>query len=94
MLAFRIESGLRCQLCGTAEWEWDPKQGGSKFAYEPVGHDCKGCYVKEVAQQTDEGERFPGRTFRLRPTRTVEWAQSMVKRQRREQRRSRQRGAE
>lgn len=84
MLAFRIEKGLRCQMCGTAEWEWDPKQGGKKFAYEPVSQTCSGCQKKEIAQQDED--RMPGTTVILRPTGTREWAQSMLKRQRREQR--------
>lgn len=89
-LAFRYEMGDRCQMCGTADWEWDTKQGGRRFAYEPVAHTCKGCQAKEIAQEGNEKQ--PGVTIVLRPTGTIEWAKSMVARKRRERRRSRGRG--
>ena len=39
-LAFLFEKGERCQMCGTAEWEWDE----NRHAYEPVLRTCWGCY--------------------------------------------------
>lgn len=80
-LAWRLEKSSKCSMCGTAEWEWDPKQGGSKFAYEAVGRTCRGCYIKEAA--TEESERQPGLTIELHPTGTVESARRMVAAQRR-----------
>lgn len=82
-LAYRIEKGLRCQMCGTADWEWDPKEGGNKFAYEPVSKTCRGCELREIAQKDED--RMPGVTVVLRPTHTREWAISMLRRIRREQ---------
>lgn len=87
MVAFRIHKRERCQLCGTAEWEWDPAQGGNKFAYEPTVHVCTGCAKKEIMQSEDEG-KVPGGTIILTPTKTVAWAKSMLQRQRRQRRRA------
>lgn len=94
MLAYRLEKGARCEMCGTAEWEWDPKLGGKKFAYEPVAHTCPGCAVKEASQEGNE--RRPGVSVVLRPTGTVDWARSMLMRMRRERKRAerKQRGLE
>lgn len=85
MLAFRVEKGLRCQMCGTADWEWDPKQGGNRFAYEPTMQTCMGCQAKEILQE--EGDRHPGATVVLKPTNTPEWAQMQLRRIRRQKRR-------
>lgn len=57
-LAWMLEKGERCALCGTAPWEWEQ----DKFAYEPVDHFCKGCYLKHVAS---EEKRLPGTTIEL-----------------------------
>jgi hypothetical protein len=89
MLAYRLERAERCQMCGTAEWEWDPKQGGRKFAYEPVTQVCKGCQAKEIV--TEETDRLPGATVQLMPTNTRPWAQMQLRRQRREARRAKER---
>lgn len=62
----------RCALCGTSEWEWDPLQGGSRHAYEPVEKLCQGCYVKH-----DQGTDQPGTFVVLEPTNT----QAAAKRQ-------------
>lgn len=48
-LAFVIESGLKCGLCGTAEWEWDL----DKQAYVPARKFCWGCYYREVANEDE-----------------------------------------
>ncbi len=63
-------------MCGTADWEWDPKQGGSKFAYEAVARHCQGCYVKDAT--TEDTERRPGLIVELHPTGTVESARRLV----------------
>jgi hypothetical protein len=89
LIAFRLEKGERCGLCGTAEWEWDPRQGGKKFAYEAVTKICKGCMGKDVAQE--ESQKLPGSSIELRPTGTREWAQRQVLRRKRARRRQRER---
>jgi hypothetical protein len=82
MLAFAVEKGQRCALCGTAQWEWEE----NRRAYEPVAHQCPGCYALEVA---GEGEREPGVTMRLLPTDTREHAQRMQALQRAQRRKRR-----
>lgn len=79
-LAQLLEAGDRCHLCGTAQWEWDPKRGGNKFAYEPVAVMCPGCYAKEAA--SDDTSRLPGVTIELHPTGTKESAKRFVAQQR------------
>lgn len=80
-MAYRIEKASKCSMCGTAQWEWDPEQGGSKFAYEAVGVHCQGCYVKGAA--SDDADRRPGLSFELHPTRTQESAKRLLAAQRR-----------
>ena len=63
----------RCALCGTADWEWDPAQGGSRFAYEPVEKLCQGCYVKH-----EQGSGSPGTSVVLEPTGTQESARRQL----------------
>lgn len=75
-LAYAMEQAERCQLCGTAEWEWNE----NRHAYEPESHYCHGCYLKSVAT---EGEgNLPGTTVELVPVtplsmakKEVQWAQ-------------------
>lgn len=75
-LAFVIEKGQRCVMCGTAQWEWDE----NRFAYEPVERRCQGCYVKDVLAE-DSG-RNPGVTIELLPTTGREAAQRKVRAER------------
>lgn len=75
-IAFQLEKNTKCSLCGTAEWEWDPKQGGSRFAYEAVAHTCRGCEMKDAV--SDETGRRPGTTIELHPTGTVESAKRLM----------------
>lgn len=63
----------RCALCGTADWEWDPAQGGARHAYEPVEKLCQGCYVKH-----DQGSEQPGTYVVLEPTNTRAAAQRQL----------------
>lgn len=42
--AFMLERGERCNLCGTADWEWE----ADRFAYEPVVEVCHGCRMKDM----------------------------------------------
>ena len=66
LMAFMLESGERCQLCGTAAWEWED----DPFAYEAMVHRCHGCYVRDAAR--DEGELGPGTTISLVPRKKAE----------------------
>lgn len=74
--AYQAEQALRCSMCGTAPWEWDPKQGGSKYAYEPDDHFCKGCHIKAMAA---EGRTVPpGTTVHLVKLTKLEKARRLV----------------
>lgn len=65
-VAIMAHKSERCSLCGTADWEWDPAQGGTRFAYEPVEKLCQGCYVKH-----EQGSGQPGTSVVLEPTNTA-----------------------
>lgn len=64
-LAFLIEEGQRCQMCGTAPWEWEE----NTYAYDPIAHLCRGCYLKDTAQE--DSKNLPGTTIVLEPYGTV-----------------------
>lgn len=81
-IAYQMEKSERCQMCGTAGWEWQE----NRFAYEPVEEFCKGCYLKHVANE-DAGQ-IPGTSISLMPTGTIEADRRHLKQQRREQERS------
>lgn len=68
-VAYLTHKAEKCTLCGTAEWEWDPEQGGTRFAYEPVEKVCPGCYAKH-----GQGSDQPGAYITLEPTNTRESA--------------------
>lgn len=55
-----------CGMCGTATWEWDEEQGGSRFAYEPVEEICPGCERKDWLRQ-DTDRRAGGMIVLKRP---------------------------
>lgn len=74
-VAYFMEKNERCQLCGTAPWEWDPKQGGNRFAYEAVGELCQGCLHRAVANE--QIGQSPGVNVILKPTNTPEHAKRM-----------------
>ena len=74
-LAYLIEENTKCGMCGTAEWEWDDTQGGSRKAYEPIEKFCMGCYLKHVA---DEGQKLPGTTVSLISTSSLEYAKMLT----------------
>ena len=61
-LAFSLEKSSRCEMCGTAEWEWEE----NRYAYEPVEHFCMGCYLKHMAGE--DGGSMPGTTITLLPS--------------------------
>lgn len=65
-LAFEMEKSLRCQMCGTAQWEWDR----DRFAYEAVLEQCPGCYVRESSAEGMDHKA--GVTVALSPTKTPE----------------------
>lgn len=65
-MAYLLESGDRCQMCGTAGWEWEE----DRYAYEPMAKQCWGCYVKEVSRE--ENEMLPGSTISLIPAKRAE----------------------
>lgn len=44
-LAFEQEQARVCRGCGTRSEEWDPKQGGDRFAYVANHRYCPGCEV-------------------------------------------------
>lgn len=60
-MAYLLESGAKCQQCGTADWEWEE----DRFAYEPVSLQCHGCYLKAVAH--DDASDVPGTRVALVP---------------------------
>jgi hypothetical protein len=66
-MAFLVEEGLRCQMCGTAPWEWDL----NPFAYEPASHFCRGCYLKDT--HSKDGNTLEGTTTTLVPSDSISW---------------------
>ena len=68
-MAHLLEKAERCQLCGTAPWEWDPEQGGERDAYGATIHNCMGCYHTKIAQQ--DTDLMPGASIRLVPKRML-----------------------
>lgn len=72
-LAFMMEKAARCDMCGTAEWEWE----ADRFAYTPVEKQCKGCYLKHMA--AEEGAQMPGTTIVMMPTRTTDSARRLAR---------------
>lgn len=66
-MAFVAEKAEHCVMCGTAAWEWDPKQGGHRRAYEAVEVFCPGCYAKAAMRTMDPGRNTDGITVELVP---------------------------
>lgn len=56
------EQSHRCVSCGTSSWEWEHDPN----AYHPEEEFCVGCYLKQVASDTD-GNSMPGTTVTLYP---------------------------
>lgn len=75
LVAYKIEESTRCQMCGTAEWEWD----ANPYAYEPVQKRCHGCYLKDISHE--DGQTTPGTQVILLPSKTVtdEMRQGLVR---------------
>jgi len=59
-IGYLAYEGEKCALCGTADWEWEE----NRFAYEPVLHQCMGCYYKSVYNDS-VGKPPPGSTVEL-----------------------------
>lgn len=51
LVAYLVESAARCQMCGTASWEWED----DPFAYEAGTELCRGCMIKDTAMQDSPG---------------------------------------
>jgi hypothetical protein len=66
-MAFAAVKAEHCVMCGTAEWEWDPKQGGKRRAYEAVEKFCPGCYAKASMRNLEDGRNSDGVTVELAP---------------------------
>lgn len=65
VIAYRLEEAVKCSLCGTAPYEWEE----DRFAYEPVQQMCRGCYLKDIASETEQN--LPGVTVVLLPSEHV-----------------------
>jgi hypothetical protein len=63
-LAFMLEKASRCEMCGTADWEWAENQ----HAYEPVERFCMGCYLKHMANE--DNKSLPGTTIVMRASKS------------------------
>lgn len=74
VLAYALESSLRCTMCGTAPWEWEE----NKFAFTAVDEFCQGCYQKAVFSDT-QGSSLPGTNVKLVPTTAQLTAQMAMK---------------
>jgi hypothetical protein len=72
-----------CYMCGTSQWEWDPKRGGSRRAYEAVEVFCPGCYAKASMRHLDDGRNSDGVTVELVPNdRSLDTAKRRINRRR------------
>lgn len=72
-IAFHLEKGERCQLCGTADWEWE----ANRFAYEAVEKQCHGCLHIAAAQEMIRDKT--GVTVSLVPTGTMDHAKRLIR---------------
>lgn len=73
-IAYLLENSMRCQLCGTASWEWEE----NRFAYTAVDEFCQGCYQKSIYSDT-QGSSLPGTNAKLIPTTPQLTAQMAMK---------------
>lgn len=73
-IAYVLESGQRCSMCGTAPWEWEE----NKFAFTAVDEFCKGCYQKAIHTE-QQGSSLPGTNVKLIPTTPQLTAQMALK---------------
>jgi hypothetical protein len=66
LTAHLLESAAKCQMCGTAAWEWEVDRN----AYEPAVDQCWGCYVKDAANE--DAPDLPGSRIVLIPAKVAE----------------------
>jgi hypothetical protein len=79
-IAYLLEQGERCTMCGTAGWEWEE----NRFAYMAVDNFCQGCYQKSVYSETMSNS-LPGTNVKLIPvTSDLKAKMAVVGRRRRE----------
>jgi hypothetical protein len=81
VVAYLMEQAIRCDMCGTAPWEWEE----NKFAYEAIDHFCKGCYLKSIFS-TSESESLAGTNVQLIPVTSQRLAERQVNEEKRRQR--------
>jgi len=62
-VAYALESSQRCNMCGTAGWEWEE----NKFAYTALDDFCQGCYQKAMYSE-QQSSSLPGTNVKLVPT--------------------------
>src|SRR5262245_62137333 len=74
VIAFSLEQSSRCNMCGTAGWEWED----NRYAYTAVDEFCPGCYRKSVFSD-QESRSLPGTNVKLVPTTPLLKAQMVVK---------------
>jgi hypothetical protein len=60
LMAFLLEQGDYCSMCGTHGWEWEE----DPYAYEATISYCKGCAIKDMSQE--EADK-PGASVLLLP---------------------------
>lgn len=76
-VAYIMEYGLVCSMCGTAEWEWEE----NPHAYSAEEEWCKGCYTKSVA--SEDAGKMPGTTVVLKPSSELSLAEKKAVHRRR-----------
>lgn len=59
VMAWLMEEAERCQMCGTAAWEWEEDPRG----FAPSVHVCRGCALRE--QSKEMASNVPGGTVVL-----------------------------
>ena len=74
LTAHLLDEGARCSMCGTAPWEWE----ADPFAYEPVQETCRGCMLREAAQ--DDVSQGRGQRVVLVPHRVAKKRREMPRR--------------
>ena len=64
VLAWQVESSLRCPDCNIYYEEFDPQRGGHIHAYFPRAQTCMGCKVKQDKYDavTENSKKSPGAT--------------------------------
>lgn len=63
---WHIRDMQTCRSCGTREEEWDPAQGGNRHAYGAEIYRCRGCEVRQMAEESDLSVYGKGIQVRMR----------------------------